>query len=69
MIGDSPGDIEAGRAAELKTALVFARSRCELCPLRSPPGRSPSDEAPRLLGPDAHGVTLLEVARAILHHA
>jgi D-glycero-D-manno-heptose 1,7-bisphosphate phosphatase len=69
MIGDSPGDIEAGRAAELKTALVFARNRCELCPLRSPPGRSLPDEAERLLCPDAHGVTLLEVAHAILHHA
>jgi D-glycero-D-manno-heptose 1,7-bisphosphate phosphatase len=68
MIGDAPADIEAGRAAELKTALVFARNRCELCPLRSPPG-APSDDAPRVPGPDVHGVTLLEVARAILRRA
>jgi D-glycero-D-manno-heptose 1,7-bisphosphate phosphatase len=64
MIGDAPGDIEAGRGAGLKTALVFARNRCELCPLR--PGTE-ADAGACL--PDAHGATLLEVARAILHPA
>ena len=59
MIGDGAGDLEAGRAAGLKTALVFAKNRCELCPLR---------EGPRALAPDVHGATLLEVAHAILHH-
>jgi D-glycero-D-manno-heptose 1,7-bisphosphate phosphatase len=71
MIGDAPGDIEAGRAAQLKTALVFARNRCELCPLR-PLGEALPDTAPeasRVGRPDVHGATLLEVARAILHHA
>ncbi len=32
MIGDSAADIEAGRAAGLRTGLVFAPNRCELCP-------------------------------------
>jgi D-glycero-D-manno-heptose 1,7-bisphosphate phosphatase len=57
MIGDAAGDIEAGHAAGLRAALVFARNRCELCPLR---------HGPDLLRPDAHGATLLETARAIL---
>jgi D-glycero-D-manno-heptose 1,7-bisphosphate phosphatase len=60
MIGDGAGDVEAGKALGLKTAMVFATSRCELCPLRGGPGS---------LAPDAHGATLLDVARAILHHA
>jgi D-glycero-D-manno-heptose 1,7-bisphosphate phosphatase len=60
MIGDAVGDVEAGRAAALKTAMVFARTRCELCPLRG---------GSHELTPDVHGATLLEVARAILHHA
>jgi D-glycero-D-manno-heptose 1,7-bisphosphate phosphatase len=57
MIGDGTGDVEAGRAAGLKTALVFAKNRCELCPLRGGPGAC---------RPDAHGATLLEVSQAIL---
>jgi D-glycero-D-manno-heptose 1,7-bisphosphate phosphatase len=60
MIGDAAGDIEAGHAAGLKAALVFATNRCELCPLR--PG-------PRALLPDLHGATLLEIAGAILRPA
>jgi D-glycero-D-manno-heptose 1,7-bisphosphate phosphatase len=60
MVGDGVADVEAGRAARLRTALVFAQNRCELCPLR---------QGPRALGPDAHGATLLEVARAIVHNA
>jgi D-glycero-D-manno-heptose 1,7-bisphosphate phosphatase len=59
MIGDGVGDLEAGRAARLRTALVFAHNRCELCPLK---------DGPHILCPDVHGATLLEVARAILHH-
>lgn len=59
MIGDGSGDLEAGRAAGLKTGLVFARNRCELCPLRDGPGG---------LRPDAHGATLRELADAILLH-
>lgn len=57
MIGDSSADLEAGCAAGVKRALVFPLNRCELCPLRHGPGS---------LGPDAHGATLVEVARAIL---
>jgi D-glycero-D-manno-heptose 1,7-bisphosphate phosphatase len=60
MVGDGAADLEAGRAARLRTALVFAKNRCELCPLR---------EGPRALTPDVHGATLLEVARAIVHNA
>jgi D-glycero-D-manno-heptose 1,7-bisphosphate phosphatase len=57
MIGDSSSDIQAGRAAGLKTGLLFATNRCELCPLRS---------GPLGLVPDAHGATLRELALAIL---
>ncbi len=57
MIGDSRGDLEAGRAAGLRTGLVFATSRCELCPLRGGPAG---------LLPDVHGATLADVARGIL---
>jgi D-glycero-D-manno-heptose 1,7-bisphosphate phosphatase len=60
MVGDGAGDLEAGRAAGLRTALVFAPNRCELCPLRAGPGG---------LVPDVHGATLLEVARGILRQA
>jgi D-glycero-D-manno-heptose 1,7-bisphosphate phosphatase len=60
MIGDGSGDLEAGRAAGCKTALVFAKNRCELCPLRG---------GPEGLRPDVHGPTLTELARAILLHA
>jgi D-glycero-D-manno-heptose 1,7-bisphosphate phosphatase len=60
MIGDGAGDLEAGRAAGVKTALVFASNRCELCPLRSGPGG---------LLPDVYGPTLLEIAHGILRHA
>jgi D-glycero-D-manno-heptose 1,7-bisphosphate phosphatase len=57
MIGDSAGDVAAGRAASLRTGLVFATNRCELCPLRA---------GPNVLAPDAHGSTLVELAAAIL---
>ena len=54
-IGDSLADLEAGRAAGLRTALLIPRSRCELCPLRGRP-----DPAP-----DVQGATLMEIASAI----
>jgi D-glycero-D-manno-heptose 1,7-bisphosphate phosphatase len=59
MVGDSEGDVRAGRAAGVKTALVFASNRCELCPLR------PAAGGPERLSPDAHGATLVDVAGAI----
>jgi D-glycero-D-manno-heptose 1,7-bisphosphate phosphatase len=59
MIGDSEGDVTAGKEAGIKTGLVFAPNRCELCPLRSGPAG---------LAPDAHGATLADLARAILLH-
>jgi D-glycero-D-manno-heptose 1,7-bisphosphate phosphatase len=57
MIGDSPADIEAGRAAGMRTGFVFAPNRCELCPMRS---------ASSGLVVEAFGATLLEVARVIV---
>jgi D-glycero-D-manno-heptose 1,7-bisphosphate phosphatase len=54
-IGDSAADIEAGRAAGLRTGLILPRSRCELCPLR---GQSD-------LGADVQGTTLVGIAAAI----
>jgi len=57
MIGDSSGDVQAGRAAGLNAGLVFATNRCELCPLREGPGR---------IAPDVHGATLREIAAAIV---
>jgi D-glycero-D-manno-heptose 1,7-bisphosphate phosphatase len=57
MIGDARGDLDAGRAAGLRTALVFATNRCELCPLRG---------GPEHLVPDVHGASLAEVANGIL---
>jgi D-glycero-D-manno-heptose 1,7-bisphosphate phosphatase len=43
MIGDSPVDVQAARAAGIRAALVFPYDRCELCPLR---GEQSSDSAP-----------------------
>ena len=40
-IGDTTSDVEAGRAAGLKTALIFDPRRCELCPLRNGPAGLP----------------------------
>jgi D-glycero-D-manno-heptose 1,7-bisphosphate phosphatase len=57
MIGDGLGDIEAGRAAGLHTALVFPKNRCELCPLR---------DGPCGTVPDIHAPTLAELATAII---
>ncbi len=57
MIGDSSGDLHAGRAAGLRTGLVFAPNRCELCPMRG--GVSG-------VVPDAFGARLDEIAAAIL---
>jgi D-glycero-D-manno-heptose 1,7-bisphosphate phosphatase len=59
MIGDAAADLEAGRAAGLRSALVFATARCELCPLRHGPHQMPA----------APGPTLVEIADAILHRA
>jgi D-glycero-D-manno-heptose 1,7-bisphosphate phosphatase len=56
MIGDSITDLEAGRAAALATALIFAGNRCELCLFRNGPSTIP----------DASGPTLLDVATIIL---
>jgi D-glycero-D-manno-heptose 1,7-bisphosphate phosphatase len=41
MVGDSRADLEAGRAAGVRVALVYTLERCELCPLRNGPPESP----------------------------
>lgn len=41
MLGDTTSDVEAGRAAGMRTALVFDERRCELCPLRNGPKCTP----------------------------
>jgi D-glycero-D-manno-heptose 1,7-bisphosphate phosphatase len=66
MIGDGASDLEAGRAAGLKVALVFAQNRCELCPLRPAAGGA---RVAGVLAPNVHGATLLEIAHTILHPA
>jgi len=47
VIGDSPTDVEAAHNARLRSALVFAQNRCELCPLRSGSPILPDVVAPR----------------------
>jgi D-glycero-D-manno-heptose 1,7-bisphosphate phosphatase len=54
-VGDTTTDVLAGRAANMRTALVFDTRRCELCPLRGGPAEKP----------DVHGPTFLDVARRI----
>jgi D-glycero-D-manno-heptose 1,7-bisphosphate phosphatase len=56
MIGDGPTDVEAAQHAKLRSALVFAQNRCELCPLRN---GSP-------IVPDVVASRFDEVARRIL---
>lgn len=64
MIGDSRGDVQAGKAAGMRTGLVFATNRCELCPLR-PLSEDVSPAGTKNETPDAHGTTVLELARQI----
>ena len=58
MIGDSPADVQAARAANLRAGLIFAANRCELCPLRG----GPDGEA----RPDLAAPRLDELARALI---
>lgn len=57
MVGDTPTDLQAGRAASMRTALLSPTRRCELCPLK---------EETSIPTPTVHAPTLLEIARAIL---
>jgi D-glycero-D-manno-heptose 1,7-bisphosphate phosphatase len=53
-VGDTAGDVRAARAAGLGAGLVFPAGRCELCPLRAPPGAAPDalpDALPDLTAP------------------
>jgi D-glycero-D-manno-heptose 1,7-bisphosphate phosphatase len=56
MVGDSQADVEAAQHAKLRSALVFAQNRCELCPLR---------DGTRVL-PDLVAPTFDELARRIV---
>jgi len=56
MIGDAPSDVEAARRAGIRSALVFAQNRCELCPLRDGPS----------VRPDVVGSRFEEVAASII---
>ncbi|HEY2366847.1 MAG TPA: HAD-IIIA family hydrolase, partial [Polyangiaceae bacterium] len=56
MVGDTTSDVEAGRAAGARTALLFDTKRCELCPLRE--GTTAK--------PDLHAATFLALARQIV---
>jgi D-glycero-D-manno-heptose 1,7-bisphosphate phosphatase len=47
MIGDGPTDVEAAHHAKIRSALVFAQNRCELCPLRNGSPLAPNVVAPR----------------------
>lgn len=60
MIGDSRADVDAARAAKVRSGLLFADNRCELCPLRN----GPLPEGGSL--PDLHAAKLPALARAIL---
>jgi D-glycero-D-manno-heptose 1,7-bisphosphate phosphatase len=64
MVGDNVADIQAGHAAGVNTALLFAPNRCELCPLRPLLGSGLPTLTPPL--PRVTGPTLEAVARAIL---
>jgi D-glycero-D-manno-heptose 1,7-bisphosphate phosphatase len=62
MIGDSAADVDAGHAAGVRTGLIFANNRCELCPLRA---GIPSPGTSRAL-PHVHAASLLAVVRLVL---
>jgi len=47
MLGDTPTDVAAARAAGMRAGLLFAEGRCELCPLRYHPPAAPDVWAPR----------------------
>jgi D-glycero-D-manno-heptose 1,7-bisphosphate phosphatase len=57
MFGDSPGDVAAGFAAGLRTAMVFDPKRCELCPLRG--GAATQARPPDLYGPSLEHLAAL----------
>jgi D-glycero-D-manno-heptose 1,7-bisphosphate phosphatase len=56
MVGDSVVDVAAGKAAGLRTALLWDANRCQVCPLRD---RAPADV-------DLVGPTLAGLAPAIV---
>ncbi|MFO0591529.1 MAG: HAD-IIIA family hydrolase [Polyangiaceae bacterium] len=57
MIGDTLGDVEAGAAAGMRTALLAELGRCELCPLKG-------EAAPT--GPDLVAARLDAIARRVV---
>ncbi|WP_394844308.1 HAD-IIIA family hydrolase [Pendulispora brunnea] len=65
MLGDTSSDVEAGHAAGLRTGLIFAPNRCELCPLRPQQGTT----APTRRLPDLAGATVRDLASKIANTA
>lgn len=61
VIGDTPSDIVAARAAGMRAALVFDPRRCELCPLREGAGALGAPARP-----DLAAARLDQLAEAIL---
>jgi D-glycero-D-manno-heptose 1,7-bisphosphate phosphatase len=72
MIGDSPGDIVAGTAAGVRTAMVLDTKRCELCPLRPSvmqlhEGNGPGSALPQMASlAIVHGASLKDIANIAL---
>lgn len=65
MVGDTAGDVAAGKAAGTRTALLFEQGRCELCPLRD--GGCEAPGAGRLAcAPDLVARRFDEIARGIV---
>lgn len=70
MIGDAAADVQAARAAGLRSGLLFDSRRCELCPLRG--GASASGNANANANqppPDLGAARLDQLASAILEAA
>lgn len=57
-IGDTSSDVDAARAAGMRTALIFDTRRCELCPLRGGPAGAP----------DLHAARFDQLAELIISH-
>lgn len=65
MVGDARVDVEAGRAAGVRTALLFEPGRCEMCPVRAVPGEVGAGGA-GALEPDLVAARFDRIARAIV---
>jgi len=62
MVGDTYTDVESGRVAGLRTALLFAPNRCEFCPMLA----ATKGQVAIPTTPDICSSTLEELAREII---